>query len=344
MKVGEVYFIRERDRIDGGSSTYVKIGVVQDISRDSQERIRDHQTGNPRNLELHHVTQTPGPYRVERFLHQKFGPKRVRSEWFRLSDTELEDAVQTAERMAEEAFVHVPIMKAAADLKDMISSPEKIPPTDETHRWIKSLSVAKEAVNLCDRMSDIYTNVASQLSPDDRAQAEFEELVLSEYYTISKFDQQKFVEKYPGLLEQYTVRSVVVRGKFTPKLLDVNLAEADGQLVHFCSKFQESCEKVRRNESSFGELFDLFQVLEQFRGSYSWDADVADSHLRVICGTSAGIEGQVTWNRSAKEDVSPDLERLEAEHREKYNEFVSVEVQSRLKTRRRARLQVRRPA
>jgi len=70
MKVGEVYFIRERDRIDGGNSSYVKIGIVQDASSsDSQKRLHTHQTANPRDLELHHVTQTPGPYRVERFLH-----------------------------------------------------------------------------------------------------------------------------------------------------------------------------------------------------------------------------------------------------------------------------------
>jgi hypothetical protein len=339
-----VYFIRERHQIDGGSSWCVKIGIVQDIARDSQQRVRDHQTGNPRDLELHHVTQTPGPYRVERFLHQKFGPKRVRSEWFRLSDAELESAVQTAERMAEEAFIHIPIMKAAEELKSVVSTPDKIPPTDETDRWINSLSVAKQAMKLCDKMSDAYKGAIAELPPDDRAQAENEELVLTEYFTLTKFDQQRFAEKYPGLLEQYTATSVEVVGSFRTTLPDVDLPEADSELVDFCSDFQESCEKVRRKELNFGELFDLFQVLERFRGSYSWDADVADANLRVICGSSAGIEGQATWNRTVKERLSRDLELLESEHREKYIEFVTVEVQSRLKTRRRARVQANKPA
>jgi len=314
------------------------------VSRDSQQRIRDHQTGNFRDLELHHVTQTPGPYRVERFLHQKFGPNRVRSEWFRLSDAELEGAVQMAERMAEEAFVHIPIIGAADELKTVVSSPEKIPPTDETGRWIKSLSLAKEAVKLCVEMSKAYKNVAGQLSPEDRAQAEFEELVLTQHYTVTNFDQESFDEKYPGLLKQYNQVSVEVSGRFVPTLLDVDLAEADSELVNFCSGFQESCEKVRRGESNFGELFDLHQVLEQFRGSYSWNVDVADAHLRVICGSSAGIDGQATWNRTAKENSSLDKERLESEHREKYNEFVTVKVGKRLIITRRAKLQARRPA
>jgi len=344
VKIGEVYFIRERDRIDGGSSSYVKIGIVQDISRDSQQRIREHQTGNPRNLELHHVTPTPGPYRVERFLHQRFGPNRVRSEWFRLSDTELESAVQLAERMAEEAFVHIPIMKAADELKTVISSPEKIEPTDETGHWINNLSVAKQAVKLCDEMSTAYKDVVGQLTPDERAQAEFEELVVTEHYIRKNFDQERFTEKYPGLLERYNQVSFRVGGTFRTTLPEVDLAEAASELVKFTSDFQGSCDKVRGGESNFGELFDQYQILQQFRGAYSWDEDVADAHLRVICGTSAGIEGQVTWKRTAKEDSSPDLERLESEHREKYNEFVTVEVRTRLKTNRRARLQAHRPA
>lgn len=343
MKIGEVYFIRERDRIDGGSSSHVKIGVVQDVSRDSEQRMLDHQTGNPRILELHHATQTPGPYRVERYLHHKFGPNRVRSEWFRLSDTELESAVQTAERMAEEAFVHIPIMRAADELKTVVSSPDKIASTDESSRWIKSLSLANEAVKLCDKMSEAYKGVASQLSPDDRAQAELEELVVTQYYTSTDFSEERFEEKYPRLLEQYNQVSVKVSGQFRPKYLDMDLAEADSELHNFCSGFQESCKKVRNGELNFGELFDRYQVLEQFLGSYSWDADVADAHLRVICGSSAGIDGQATWNRTAKEHSSLDLERLESEHREKYNEFLTVKVLSRLITRSRAKLQARQP-
>ena len=343
MKIGEVYFIRERDRIDGGTSSYVKIGVVQDVSRDSQQRIRDHQTGNPRNLELHHVTQTPGPYRVERFLHQKFGPNRVRSEWFRLTDAELEGAVQTTKRMAEEAFVHIPIMRAADELKTVVSSPEKIPPTDESSRWIKSLSLANEAVKLCGEMSKAYKEVAGQLSPEDRAQAEFEELVVTQHYTTTDFSKEGFDGKYPELLKKYNEVSVEVSGPFRPKYLDVDLAESDTELVNFCSSFQMSCKKVRSGELYFGELFDLYQVLEQFRGSYSWDADVADAHLRVICGSSAGIDGQATWNRTAKEHSSLDLERLESEQPEKYNEFLTVKVLTRLITKRRAKFQARQP-
>ena len=51
MKIGEIYFIKERDRIAGANSSYVKIGMVGDTERGSKERLSEHQTGNPRDLE-----------------------------------------------------------------------------------------------------------------------------------------------------------------------------------------------------------------------------------------------------------------------------------------------------
>ena len=337
MKIGEIYFIRERDRIDGGSSSYVKIGMVNELRRNSEERLSDHQTGNPRDLVLHHVTQTPGPFRIERFLHQRFGPNRVRSEWFRLSDEELAVAVQTAEQMAEEALLHIPIMEEASRLKDVVSSTDKIAPTEESTHWIHLLSVAKEALKLCQAMSNSYKAVAEELPDDVRAEVEQEELVVTEHYLDKTFDMNAFRSKYPGLIETYEIRSTSIIGRFTPKLPPIDLAEVDRELVDFCSNFQDSCEGVGRGELTFGDLFDLHQILEQITGSYSWNADVADAHLRVMCGSSAGIEGQVTWNRVAKDETTIDSERLESEHPEKYNEFITVKTLSRIRTRRRAR-------
>ena len=337
VKIGEIYFIRERDRIDGGSSSYVKIGMVKDISRNSEERLLDHQTGNPRDLELHHVTQTPGPFRVERFLHQQFGPRRVRSEWFQLSDEELSLAVQAAERLAREAFVHVPIMEAAGELGSVISSSEKITPTEESTEWIRILGNAKEALKLCRELADTYKTVATDLPTEVRAEVELEELIVTEHYLEKKFDAEGFDAAYPGLLGQYTEVSVSVNGRFTPTFPAIDLAEFDRELMEFRTEFLDACDQVRRGTLAFGELFDIWQILERYMGSYSWDADVADAHLRVICGASAGIEGQVTWNRTAKEKKSLESDRLESDHPEKYNKFVTVNTLTRLKTQRRAR-------
>lgn len=337
MKVGEIYFISERDRTDGGTSSYVKIGMVNDVSKDSAERLRQHQTGNPRDLYLHHVTQTPGPFRVERFLHQQFGPNRVRSEWFHLTDDELDRAVQMAERLASEAFVHIPVIEAAKALGSVESTGSKIAATDESTGWVRSLSVAKAALKACKELSVNYRSVADELPDDARIEAELEELLVTEHYLDKRFDADGFADRYPALADNFTEITRDVSGRFTPKLHPVDLNEVDAALVAFATEFALACEDVRAGRSEFGALFDMRQRLEQFAGAYGWDEDVAGAHLRVICGTAAGIDGQVTWNRSAKEHAVLDLDGLESAHPDEYNEFVTVTTRTRTKTRRRAR-------
>ena len=337
MKIGEIYFIRERDRTDGSCSPYVKIGMVNDISRNSAERLTDHQTGNPRDLILHHVTQTPGPFRVERFLHQQFGPNRVRSEWFRLSDDELENAIQICEKLAAEALIYIPIIETADKLADVLSTPEKVLPSDDSNHWISELSVAKAAHKMCKEMAAKYSEAAASLSDEDRAAVEEEELVITEHFMTKNFDEDGFRGRYPELFEQYCDTLVSIVRRFTPKTLEVDLAEIDRELIEFNATFTAACEQVRVGSLPFGELFDLRQTLEQFSGSYSWDEDVATAQLKNLCGVAAGIEGQVTWNRTTREVVTLDKELLESDHPEKYGEFVTFKRGTRTKTRRRAR-------
>lgn len=337
MKIGEIYFIRERDRLDGTFSSFVKIGMVNDVSRNSEERLLDHQTGNPRDLVLHHATKTPGPFRVERFLHQQYGPQRIRSEWFRLTDEELAVAVNTCERLAEEAFIHIPVMEKAEELAGVVSSTEKIAVTDESTHWIRVLSVAKTALKQCKEMESEYNTVADSLSDEDRAAVEEQELVITEHYLRQIFDENGFEKRYPGLLEQYSETERRVTKRFLPTTIEIDLVEEDRELIQFSITFMEACEKVQSGELVFSDLFDLRQILEQFSGTYSWNEDVATAQLKVICGTAAGIEGQVTWNRTAKEVVTLDKELLESDHPEKYEEFLTVKPAKRRKTRRRAK-------
>ncbi|MGA0081945.1 MAG: GIY-YIG nuclease family protein, partial [Ilumatobacteraceae bacterium] len=107
MNIGEVYFIGERDRSTGKLTENVKIGMVG-AKGDSGERLKQHQTGNPRDLVLHHVVETPAPFWVENGLHQRLTGLRVRAEWHKLDPKGLEDAIRLAEVLASESFVHMP--------------------------------------------------------------------------------------------------------------------------------------------------------------------------------------------------------------------------------------------
>lgn len=337
MEIGEIYFIGERDRTDGGRSSYVKIGMVNSITKDSADRLRQHQTGNPRDLHLIHVTQTPGPFRVERFLHQQFGASRVRSEWFRLTDEEVARAIQMAEQLGAEAFVHIPVIDEAELLGKVVSTGQKIAATDESIHWLRLLSEAKAALKWCAEMAGEYRSVAIELPEEVKEEAELEELFVTEHYVEKRFDAAGFAIRYPAVAAQFTEITRTVSGRFTPRYMQVDLVEVDPELMLFAADFKNACDEVNRGRMDFGELFDMRQRLEQFYGAYSWDEKIADSHLRVLCGDTSGIEGQVTWNRVTKESSSLDEEGLESSHSEEYRQFVAVEMKTRIKTRRRAR-------
>jgi hypothetical protein len=339
MRIGEIYFIRERDRRDGATSSYVKIGMVGDTDRGSHERLSEHQTGNPRDLELHHVTKTPNPFRVERFLHQRFGPKRVRNEWFDLEDNDLDVAVRVAEQLAEEAFVYLPVIEAAKSLALATSNPAKVPSDEISAGWHQKLMTARAALKLCGNLRSEYLSIFGSLSVEDREEVDVEELVLTETYSSTTFDQDGFSAKYPNLVERFTITNTKVSGRFTPAALDVDLQEVERELVEFESAFLAACQSTRTAELKFADLFDLHQEVEKFEGAYQWDEEVADAHLRVMCGTTSGIEGLCTWNRLEKVTRELDKEALESSNPEEFNEFRKTELKVRTKTKKRARRQ-----
>jgi len=336
MNIGEIYFIRERDRRDGGSSGYVKIGMVSDVLRGSRQRLGEHQTGNPRDLELHHVTQTPFPFRVERFLHQRFGRQRVRSEWFDLADDELADAISLSEQLAAEAFRFIPVIEKSLSLKTVLSSGQKIDPTSDSTDWLTKLGVARSALAICSDLEARYRAVIRDLPVNARETAKEEQYFVERHVVTSKFDELGFTSTFPDLVVAYTFTETKVSGHFVPKVPAVRLEEFDSDLLAFAGRFTEACDRVDSEEAPFSDLFDFKQDLERYQGSYKWDQEIADAHLRVLCGTSAGIEGQCTWNRVEKTKSEVDWGLLENDHPEEYLKFVTTVSTTRTVTSKRA--------
>ena len=94
---GHLYILNDVDDITGPSD-YYKIGMVSK-ERTVKDRIeRDHQVGNPRLVVDIHSFHSEAPFFVERHLHKHFAQYRVRREWFRLTDAQLEEVKKEAAR------------------------------------------------------------------------------------------------------------------------------------------------------------------------------------------------------------------------------------------------------
>jgi len=261
MNIGEVYFIGERDRSTGKLTENVKIGMVG-AKGDSGDRLKQHQTGNPRDLVLHHVVETPAPFWVENGLHQRLNGLRVRAEWHKLDPKGLEDAIRLAEVLASESFVHMPFFDEHDRLKTSVSNGQTIEPTEESSEWQMRLSKAKAQLDCLKNLQTKYKSLIGDMSQDEVDQAVLEDLFYIEYYTETTFDEAGFAAKYPELVTKYTRSETEVSGRLTPKYLDLEISEIDPSLKTFSDVFTALCEKVSKKEAEFGDLSELQSELQ----------------------------------------------------------------------------------
>lgn len=336
MNIGEVYFIGERDRSTGKLTENVKIGMVG-AKGDSGDRLKEHQTGNPRDLVLHHVVETPAPFWVENGLHQRLNGLRVRAEWHRLDAKALEDAIRLAEVLAGESFVHLPFIEKQEQLRSCVSNGETIEPTDESNDWHLRLSRAHAQLKCLNDLQTMYKNTIGGMSEAELQQAEQEDLFFIDHRIKKSFNEDGFRERYPKLHSKYMLSETETGGNLTPKYLDLQISEIDPDLHLFSIEFTELCEKVSGKEVEFGVLADRQSELQVRENVSDWEKKISLAHLASICGLASGIKDQVTWNRSERTKEWLDKEALESEHTEEYNEFVTVNIVVQKRTRKRAR-------
>lgn len=339
MEIGEVYFIGERDRTTGELTLNVKIGKASG-NGGSRQRLKGHQTGNPRDLILHHVSQTPAPFWVENGLHQRLSALRIRNEWHKLSAKGLSDAIALAESLSAETFKHYPYIEEQERLKTTISDGKTSLPTEESTDWHKRLCRAHTQLNQIKALTAAYKSVIGGLDNTDLEQAQEEDLVLIEHYAHGTFDVEGFNQKYPQLIEEFTTRQIVVSGTLSPKYKNLQISEIDPELDSFSKSFTDLCSCVNKKTATFSELSELFSEVQYRENVLNWEKEIAIAHLASICGTSSGIDGQITWNRSEKVKVGVDHEALETKYSKEFSEFYSVVMKTRQKRRKRAQRQV----
>lgn len=76
-----VYLIGDSER----EGAY-KIGMTK---QKMEKRLKALQTGNASNLEVYYIHETEDAYTLEAMLHRKYQSKRIKNEWFELSDEEV---------------------------------------------------------------------------------------------------------------------------------------------------------------------------------------------------------------------------------------------------------------
>lgn len=89
-----VYFIRAED-------SHVKIGKT---TVSPEQRLKQLQTGSAAKLELEGVIETSNSNLLESELHSKYSNRRVRNEWFDLSEKEVRQIIEGYSSKLEDIF------------------------------------------------------------------------------------------------------------------------------------------------------------------------------------------------------------------------------------------------
>ena len=316
----------------------MKIGIVQGNGkdeRDSESRLKDHQTGNPRDLVLLHVSKTPSPYWVESGLHQRFSPSRVRNEWYEINHEELDSARELCERLAAETIDVAPIIERANALSGIVSNGSTMERSDESTQWFDSYSHADIRLKSCKQLTDAYKAAFSSLPPDEKMLAERSELIGQKKISQPKFDKKRFMGEFPDVYARYNVLTSKISGNFTLAKSSLSLLEIAPDLARVHDDFMKLCEDVRGGGSSFEELAMRFRDLEVYKGAAEWEKTISVANLKVICGVHDAIDGQCKWKRTVKENQTFDETNLRKDEPELYLRFMVTKEHTRTSTRKR---------
>lgn len=323
---GEIYFLRERDVISGDVSSYVKIGLVRAADdRGSEDRLKEHQTGNPRVLCVHDIVKTFRVSTVEGMMHRKLATKMVLGEWFKLSESELVDAITMCKTFALSTEEHEGRLIQVALLESCESKAELVDASEEALNWARIFIEASAVVSSCKKLSASFT--AHTAAARDRGE---ETIAIAKVQTrkgAETFDDDGFKNEFPELLAQFEESKESISKTFTlsnKKSYDLDIARIHPELFGLQQRFDEIAAKVVSEEQAVVGLQDIYLNVLGILTEANWDKEVAQTHLKLICGDAAGINGVCSWSRVRKVTLSINKRALKSTYPDEYAKYVSV--------------------
>lgn len=325
---GELYFIGERDHLTGEQTPFFKIGIVRiDENRTSADRLQEHQTGNPRPLFIHHVVKTEVVERVETLLHRLYAKQRGSGEWFKFEADQLQDAINTAQALAQEAADNAAILKEAVDLAKVVSSDVVIPVSEEIIEIRNQHVLAEMTVK---KFKEVETELRNVLK-EAIAKGESVGGAARERKSSVKevFNEVLFKAQHADLYEKFEFVEQRLSQRFDlKKLKDMSHVEEllQDKVNPVIAEIREAIDKATNNEIPKADLNKWFLVILENIAMAEWIKEISEAQLRVATGTSAGIDGICSWVRKMVGKSKFDVDRFKAENFELYKSYLELKV------------------
>ena len=323
LTAGEIYFIGEKDLKTGLHTSYCKIGIVREGakgSRSSDERLLEHQTGNPRKLFLRDVVQAPAVEEIETRVHRIFAPLRVHGEWLDLTDDQYREALEMTHQMSKEAEASLSALQYSESLKEIASNGKSIdPPTEVVQTW-NELNQAKAVSKLCAQGLDAIKKVISTFAGDESVEGI---VTVQERKGRVSFDLKTFEQEHPELFSKYQVDKVSWKQRF-------NLSKSKGTLdvesfspgiEALMMELDAKCQEVQ-SKDHLPLIHAVHVQLLSRESKADWVISLTEARLKAALGQNEGFEGICKWNRGESTTKAFDPKLLEAEMPELYQRFV----------------------
>ena len=321
LKTGVIYFLRERNLGGEGYTPYCKIGLVAG-DRTIEQRIKEHQTGNPRLIEELKSIETNAVTTLETHLHDSYATHRASGEWFRLEDDEFAAAIAYAQKASKKLLDEEKYVAAADGLKLKLSTlPERQATADEL-AWHATLVGTQKSLMELELENALVELKLKQLMGSSIGITGLVNVVF--VAPKMELDKAALEDAHPGIYAQYLEEqpekvsgSFSVVGKAGKRDLTESLVkEVDGlKKIVAASVPDEAAEPLPSVPDDAMQWYGEFLRRKSEMARLALEVDVLEARLKAACGEHEGITGVCKWGRKLKEQKPKfDSTRFADEH------------------------------
>lgn len=322
---GEIYFIGERDHQTGVTSPYYKIGIVRsDENRTSEDRLREHQTGNPRPLFIHTIIPCELVERVETLMHGLQARHRLGgSEWFQFEELVLAETIRTTQSFAEQTSEAAQFFRAAEELKSERANDVMLPATDALKDLHLNLLVAERTIKSLDALLTEIRKAMREAIERGEQVGGAARIARISYKEV--FDTDSFKASHPEIYQTY-LKTTVTEGRRW-SLIRTNVGDevtrrmAD-KIDPIIAEVNVAISAAQAGEIPKSQLNDQVIAINESRATAAWEAELYLAQLKVAVGINAGIEDLCKWGMSTNTKTSFQESTFKEENFELYKEFL----------------------
>jgi hypothetical protein len=292
-KSGEVYFVRETNLREKSLSPFVKIGLVAD-KRSSEDRLKEHQTGNPRHLFNQEVVVTDSVHTVEALMHRFYAPYRVSGEWFEFTtEIEVDAAIQKVRELASEMSSITPLFISAEKLAAVASTGAVLEPTAEVlsvvARWADSKARLNQCIGVLDQIKE-KLKLALASGADTKGVVKETTVTFKPKFSegVLKADDENLWKKYVNYADTWSAR-------FTNSIVLPPFEELSEEFRNALSALQKKVDEIPIEDAYL--LNETQLELTMITALADWDLSLADAELRIAVGDASEIKGVCKWTR-----------------------------------------------